>query len=174
MAAPHQIVSSFSAPIPGQSLTHAPKSMPYEKPPQFTTLKDAMNMLLNQLTEPQHLKQLLALMDAGMPIEAICRTLLFTGFAHGKWTPDLAMLMYKPLMLLLITMAHKAGKKDTPVVMHQSLQKYIMNNMRNRAAIVKKDGGMIGMPKNISKLQENPIDEETILANKGFMTRGAA
>src|SRR5712664_3268837 len=100
---------AFGAPIPGSSLTKEHGSMPYEKPPQFTKLPDAVNHLMDQLTEPMYMKQLLQLMDAGIAIEAIARTLLFTGFTLGKWTVDLGMLMYKPIMLALIAIAHRAG-----------------------------------------------------------------
>jgi hypothetical protein len=112
----------FGAPVPGSSLTKTPKNAPYEKPPQFTKLEDVMNYMMDQLTEPQHLKPLLQMMRSGMPLEAIARTLVFTGFSTGKWTVDLGMLMYKPLMLALIAMSHRAGIKDAAVVMPKAVQ----------------------------------------------------
>lgn len=112
---------ALKAPIPGSSLTKEPGSMPYEKPPQFVRLDEAMHHMMGQLTTPFYLKQLLQLMEMGTSIEAIARTLLFTGFSLGKWTVDLAMLMYKPLMLLLMAIAHRANLKDTPVLLPQAV-----------------------------------------------------
>ncbi len=122
---------AFNAPIPGSSLTKQLGSMPYEKPPQFTKLTELMHYFMDQLTEPYYLKQLLQQMEAGVSIEAITRTLLFTGFTYGKFTVDLAMLAYKPLMLTLLAIAHRAGLKDTPVVVPIGLANHRMNKLKN-------------------------------------------
>lgn len=132
----------FSGPVPGESLTKAPKSMPYERPPQFTKLDEAMNFVMNQLLEPEHFKELISLMKAGMPVEAIVRTVLFGGFASGKWTPDLAILMYKPLFLTIMAIAHKANLKDTPLVMKENLDKFLdtkNSQYRNLEAVMNKN-----------------------------------
>ncbi len=121
--------STLSGPTPGQSWTAPPKNVPWENPPQFTKLDEAMNFLMNQLLEPEYYKQIAGLMNAEMPIEAISRTIIFSGFTMGKWTPDLAMLMYKPLMMSLIAIAHKGGFHDTPIVMKESLDKFLSNKL---------------------------------------------
>lgn len=167
MASQDEVKAAFSGPIPGESLTHAPKQMPYEHPPQFTKLEDAMNFLMGQMLEPQYLKQLLALMDAGMPIEAITRTLLFSGFSMGKWTPDLGILMYKPLMLSLMAIAHKANMKHTPIVLKESLTKFQDQKLKQFQMMEE------------YKMKEAPASSETEelpepTLNGGFMQRGAA
>lgn len=112
---------AFGAPIPGQSWTSPPKNAQWEKPPQFVKAADAMNFLMNQLTDFSHQKELLRLIEGGIPIEAIVRTILFSGFASGKWTVDIAIILYKPLMLALISMAHRAGFDDAKVLMPQAV-----------------------------------------------------
>lgn len=114
---------AFGAPVPGQSWTSQPKNARWEQPPQFVKLKDAMNFLMSQLTDFTHQKGLFHMFEMKMPIEAITRTILFGGFTQGKWTVDLALLMYKPLMMTLIAMAHRAGYKDIPVLMPKAVQK---------------------------------------------------
>lgn len=158
----------FSGPIPGQSLTHAPKSMPYESPPQFAKLEDAMHWLMDTITDPPQLKQLLTLMDAGLPLEAIARTLLFSGFATGKWTPDVAILMYKPVMLTLITIAKKAGITDVPIVLPSSLDKTI-NNKTKLAALAAQ---MKGETLNNLQHQATPTPTPQPQPTQGFMQRG--
>lgn len=158
-------MSMFSGPIPGEALTHPPKGMPWQQPPQHTKLEDVMLHLMHQLTEPQHLKQLLGLMEGGMSIEAITRTILFMGFSSGKWTPDLAMLMYKPLMLSLTAIAHKGGMKDTPLVMKESMGKHLHGKMRNRVMI----RAINRQPLVDSSI---PLPNETSKATSGFMSKG--
>lgn len=120
----------MGAPIPGQSLTGAPKNAAWEKPPQFTKVDEAMNYIMDQVLEPQYIKQLFGLMSGGMSIEAIVRVLIFSGFTSGKWTPDLGIMLYKPLMFTLITLAKMAGLTNTPIVLKQNLEKYAQNKFQ--------------------------------------------
>jgi len=156
----------FGAPIPGQSLTTPPKNMPYEKPPQFTKVEDAMNYLMGQLTDQQFMPQLLQMMEAKMPIEAIARTLLFTGFASGKWTVDMVLLMYKPLMLLLMAIAHRAGIKETPVVMPQAVTQQKLAALKNY--MTSQEFGMHNSLSEIGAPTEAPRPPQS----QGFMQRG--
>lgn len=157
--------SMFSFPIPGHSLTHEPKNMPWEKPPQFVKVDEAMNFLMNQILETHYLKQMLQLMSAGMSIEAITRTIIMTGFATGKWTPTLGMLLYKPLMLTLITIAKRAGLTDVPVAHPSMLDKYNMTKFRKHQSMFPDDG--------VEEPAVDPIMEKAIPEFKhgGFISR---
>lgn len=100
-----EIARSMGGPIPGQSLTREPGASPWEKPPQYTDLDEAMEFLVNSITKTKNAHSLLALMEGGVPITAILQTILMQGFMDGKWTPDLAILLMQPLTALLIKMA---------------------------------------------------------------------
>ena len=167
---------AFGRPVPGQSWgTHPPKSMPWQKPPQFVQLDDACNWLFDRVLEPIHMKQLLTLMQAHMSIEAIARTLLFTGFTLGKWTPSLMMLMHKPVLLMLIAIAHKAGLSDTPVVFPDSFHKYHRSKLAlHQTAAQHKAILTANKPENQfpPEVQEMLSQEEPQEApNAGFMQR---
>lgn len=166
---PKQFNSMLSSPTNGQSWSHEPKSMPWEKPPQYTNLSDAMHMLMDQLLEPEHLKELLNLMDAGMPIENIARVIIFTGFTTGKWTPDLGILMYKPLMLSLIAIAHRAGLKDTPIAMKESMDNSMMKRFNTLANTHLKKGNPVGQTPDI-KSKDN-LDVPLRKITGGFFTK---
>lgn len=98
-------------PIPGQSLTKAPGSYPFEQPPMFATPEEAFEALVNALADPKATDRLLNMMELGMPVYSIVYTLLMSGFAEGKWTPDVAMLMAEPLSTLMFRLAKDAGIK---------------------------------------------------------------
>lgn len=159
---------AFNGPIPGQSLTKPKGQMPWEHPPKFTKLKDAMHWLMDQLTEPFYMKQLLQLMDGGIPVEAITRTLIFSGFTTGKWTPDLGMLLYKPLMLSVLALAHRSGLKDTPVLVPRTLSNYHSNKLKQAMTVNK--------AKDRWKQANTPISSTTVpeapttAAQGGFMS----
>ena len=165
-ANPHLIHSVMNGPVPGQSLTHSPKQMPFEQPPTFVKMEDAMGWLMDQMTGDQYMKQLLHMMDAGMPIEAITRTILFTGFATGKWTPDLAIMMYKPLMMSLIAIAHRAGITDVPLVMPAGLDQHIQNKTKMARMLQEFKGGP-------TKGEEPPMQPDSVenFGKGGYMDR---
>ena len=48
------------------------------------------------------------MLDAGVPIEALGRVLLFGGFMEGKFSPDVAFIITEPLMKMLLAIAVKA------------------------------------------------------------------
>ena len=100
-------------PVPGQSLTEAPGANPWEKPPQQTDPKSVANALFMQSTEPKNARQLLRLMDAGVPIETIVEPILMHGVQEGQWSMDVAMAVGPAYMGILLGMAHRAGVTAT-------------------------------------------------------------
>ncbi len=149
---------AFTGPIPGQSLTMMPKSTPWQRPPQFPKLEDTMDFLMDQLIEPQHLKEILFLMKNDISIEEIARVLIFTGFAEGKWLPSVAMLMYKPMMMFLVALAHRAGLKDAKVVAKHRLNKNDFAKVKLLAQNI------------IPETPATPAVQPS--SNQGFMQRG--
>jgi len=99
----------FDAPIPGQSLTDEPGNYPWEHPPKTTDPQDALNKFWDRLTDPEIAEEMIAMMDAGIPVEALARILTFTGFAEGEFTPDVGFLTIEPLMKMLAAIGIRAG-----------------------------------------------------------------
>ena len=75
----------FDAPIPGQSLTDTPGNAPWEHPPQFTDPEEILDGLYDKITDGEFSQQLIAMLDAGVPVEAIVRVMVFGGFMQGKY-----------------------------------------------------------------------------------------
>ena len=99
----------FNTPIPGQSLTDEPGNYPWEHPPKTTDPEDALNKFWDRLTDPEVAEEMIAMMDAGIPVEALARILTFTGFAEGEFTPDVGFLTIEPLMKMLAAIGIRAG-----------------------------------------------------------------
>lgn len=102
---------NFDAPIPGQSLTDTPGNHPWEKPPRFAKIDEALDTLFDKLMEPEKTAEMLALLDAGVPAKSLTEATLFSGFANGQWTPDLAILMAKPVYAMIHAIGERAGVK---------------------------------------------------------------
>ena len=99
----------FDAPIPGQGLTDEPGNYPWEHPPQFTDVIEASEFVWDRLHRPAFTEQVLAMLDAGIPVEALGRIIIFNGFMEGKWNPDVAFLIAAPVMKMIATMGITAG-----------------------------------------------------------------
>ena len=99
----------FDAPVAGQSLTDEPGNYPWEHPPKTTTPEETLDKLWNRLTDPEVAEQMIAMMDAGVPVEALARVITFTGFAEGEFTPDVGFLVAEPLMKMLAAIGIRAG-----------------------------------------------------------------
>jgi len=110
-------INDFDAPIPGQSLTDKPGNSAWEHPPQFTDTEEAAEYVWDKLTHPDYVKQLIAMLDAGIPVEALCRVIIFAGFTEGKWTPDVGFMLAEVVIKMIATIAIKAGVKKFKISM---------------------------------------------------------
>ncbi len=105
-------VNAFDAPIPGQSLTDTPGNAPWEHPPQYTDPEQVLDGLYDKITNGEFTEQLIAMLDAGVPVEAIVRVMVFGGFMQGKFTPDMGFMIVEPLMKLVAAVGIRAGVNE--------------------------------------------------------------
>ena len=124
------IGNPFDTPIPGQSLTDEPGNYPWEHPPQYVTTDGAADHLWNRMSEPEFAEQIIAMLDAGVPVEAIGRTVLFGGFLKGKFSPDVAFIIAEPVMKMIATIGVIAGVEDIKMSMDD-----ITNKKEIRSAV---------------------------------------
>lgn len=111
MAQPNFMGIFNNHPIPGQSLTRTPGSSPTQRPPQFADVNDALEFLWGNITNPRMATRLLLIMKKGTSAEYIARAIAFQGFMMGKWTPDVALLILKTLMRMIVTLGESKGLK---------------------------------------------------------------
>ena len=107
----------FDAPVPGQSLTDKPGNYPWEHPPQFTNTSEAADFVWDKLTQPQFAEQVIGMLDSGIPVEAIGRIIIFSGFIEGKWNPDVAFVIAEPVMKMIAAMGIQGGVKKFRISM---------------------------------------------------------
>ena len=124
------IGNPFDTPIPGQSLTDEPGNYPWEHPAQYVTTDGAADHLWNRMSEPEFAEQIIAMLDAGVPVEAIGRTVLFGGFLKGKFSPDVAFIIAEPVMKMIATIGVIAGVENIKMSMDD-----ITNKKEIRSAV---------------------------------------
>ena len=119
----------FDAPISGQSLTDEPGNYPWEHPPKTTDPIEAIEKFWDRLTDTEVAQEMITMMEAGVPIEALARILTFTGFAEGEFTPDVGFLTIEPLMKMLAAIGMRAGVKNLVVSLEDFSNKKTIRDM---------------------------------------------
>lgn len=93
----------FSASIPGESLTKEPGSASWETPPRYTQVEDVADILMKKIFEKENTKRIMMMLDAGIPVEGVAKTILFAGFSEGQFTPDVAILVGRLVFEAILT-----------------------------------------------------------------------
>ena len=99
----------IDSPVPGQSLTDKPGNYPWEHPPQYNDVDQVLELIFDQVTNERFAKQIISMLHAGVPVEAIVRVITFSGFLNGKFNPDVGFIIIEPLMNLISAIGIRAG-----------------------------------------------------------------
>jgi len=110
-------INPFDAPIPGQSLTDKPGNAQWEHPPQFADANEALEFIYSRLMTAESAARVAMMLDTGIPIEAIARTIVFSGFVEGKWSPDVAFLILETVMKMIMVIGTSSQIPDLKVSM---------------------------------------------------------
>jgi len=104
---------AFDAPIPGMSLTHELGARPWQTPPQFPTVDEAVEFYMSRMTSEEFMEQLIDLMETGIPVTTIANTIQLSSVMEGKHTVDVGMLVLPLLMELMMMLGDSAGIEYT-------------------------------------------------------------
>ncbi len=83
----------FNAPIPGESLTKAPKQYPWERPPEMVDPEEVLQTYVRKLNEPDRMEGLMDALEVGFPLKDLVEGLLRTGVANGIHTVDVSLIV---------------------------------------------------------------------------------
>jgi hypothetical protein len=99
----------LDAPIAGQSLTAEVGNRPWQNPPQYSTVEEALEYYIPRITNPDMLNNLFDVMESGIPLTTIANAMQTAGAMEGKHTLDVGILI---LPILIETMAYLADESD--------------------------------------------------------------
>ena len=159
------IGNEFDAPIPGQSLTDTPGNYPWEHPAQFTDAREATEYIWDRLHADDFAEQVVAMLDANIPVEAIARVILFGGFLEGKFSPDLAFIITEPVMQMIAVIGATAGLSNIKLSMSditndQQLADIVRTKLNNQEFKKEVEGVKKDIKKVSKGLMAKPKDKE--------------
>jgi len=158
---------SFSAPIPGQSLTTPPKARAYERPPELSNVTEVMDFYINRLGDQNVIDDLFVALDNGFPLSTLVDSITATGVMEGKHSIDISMLI-APVLHEYIRVAAKAGGvsvKEFPTTEKDAdneRNKEALKNMLMKALdeIEKEDEGTEILEEALEYVEKEPTPED--------------
>lgn len=103
----------FDAPIPGESLTAELGSRPWQSPPQFATVEQALDYYIPRLQSDEVTEQLLDVLEMGIPVTTVANSMQIGAVMEGKHSVDVGMLILPVLVELIMLIGDTAGVKYT-------------------------------------------------------------
>ena len=100
---------SFDRPTPGMSLTAELGNRPWQQPPQYSTVEEALQWYIPRLVNPELLNPLLDVIEGGLPLTAIANAMQTGGVMEGKHSLDVGILI---MPVLIETMAYLAEEAE--------------------------------------------------------------
>lgn len=100
---------NLDGPIPGMGLTHELGGRPWQKPPQYATVDEAIEYYLPKFGNPEVLDQLLDVMELGIPLTTIADAMQAGSVMEGMHTIDVGILVIPVLIEMMAFIAEDAG-----------------------------------------------------------------
>lgn len=161
----------FDAPIPGMAMTHELGARPWQNPPQYTTVEEAIEYYVPRMANDEFSEQLLDVMQMGIPLTTIANTIMISGVMDGRHSADVGILIMPVLIEMMQFLGDNADVKyktglDDEKGTRSSLALLAVEKLRIEESMQDKDK------------TEEPVEEELPMdmpeeEPKGLMARRA-
>lgn len=155
----------FDAPIPGQALTHELGARPWQSPPQYSTVDEAVDYYTSRLSTPEATSQIIDILKMGIPVTSLANTIQMGSIMDGKHSIDVGMLVLPLIVEVIMFIAEQEGidyDDGLTDVKDNKTNEAILENIRTQ---MKEKAG--------EPVEEDPVVEETPEEPTGLMARRA-
>tara|TARA_R100001230_G_C5550241_1_gene78106 strand:+ start:52 stop:552 length:501 start_codon:yes stop_codon:yes gene_type:complete len=98
----------FDAPIPGMGLTHELGARPWQSPPQYATVDEAIEFYLSRMSTDEVNDQILDVLEMGVPVASLANTMQMANVMEGKHSVDVGILVLPVIMEMMMLIADSA------------------------------------------------------------------
>ena len=160
---------SITRPIPGEALTVQPGKFPYERPAQFTDAEEAFDVLVEKFLEPRNFNTVIAVLDAGMPLDTLVTVLLKQSYMEGMIDPRIIPILGIPLTVMFTRIA-EAAKIDYVLSFDPNAKSGISENEIVARLAAEQRKAANAKP----KAEKAMKDVKRMMGREGLMTRPEA
>ena len=104
---------SFNYPIAGQGMTAEVGSRPWQNPPQYATVEEALEYYIPRIISDDLYDGVLDTMELGVPLTTMADTLQTGGVGQGLHTIDVGMLAIPVIIEMIALIGDSAGIEYT-------------------------------------------------------------
>ena len=159
----------LNAPIPGMSLTTEPGNRPWENPPLYVTVEDALEFYVGRILADQDSHdEVLNMLELRVPVENIANMLTKMSVMEGYHTIDVGILVSPAIEEMIMAIADMHGVKYAESM--DQLMKGFNASPRAVNGAMKDLQKLMNSPE-ASPTEANPIPMEEESATKGLMAR---
>ncbi len=119
----------MSGPIPGMSLTGAPRNVPWENPPMLATVEDTIAYYTDKLLDPETEDNILDVLDNKIDIETIADHLITSSVMNGIHSLDVGVLVNPVVRELIMLVADSTDTEYVESYKQQEKSKRIPRSM---------------------------------------------
>ena len=152
----------FNGPIPGQSLTSEPKGLPFERPPEIADPIKALEMHIENMSQPEALEDALFFLEMGVDLVSLVEGILRSAVMEGLHSLDVSLIIAPVLhehiksYAVLADIEFDEGFEDPD---RDKALSYERDTMRARKLLRKMSGDKEEKP--IINVREDIQEEET-------------
>lgn len=167
----------FNAPVPGESLTIEPGNAPWEQPPQFAKVDEALSFYMDKLEDDELFEDMLFILDNDMPVDLFLNTMLLYGEMEGRHTSDVSLLIGPTLHEHIKSVAEAAGVNYREFQgasdEEKSKQRLITDLQMSLNTRMESEGDNSGIIEETLETLEEAVDEPPMeeKPSKGLMSR---
>ena len=156
---------SFDRPIPGMGMTHEVGARPWQNPPTYTTVEEAVNYYVERMSTDQFRDQLIDVMEMGIPLTTMANTIQLASVMEGVHTVDVGMM----LLPILVELLKSIGDASNVQYVTGMEKKEGASSPTAPSSII----NMMRQPTEEQEMQpqELPVEEETDDQPMGLMAR---
>jgi hypothetical protein len=107
---PEAMQPSLNRPIPGQSLTSELGGRPWQSPPQYATVDDAMDWYLERFDSQEVVEELMSVIESGIPLSTLANSMQLGAVLNGVHSIDVGVLV---MPIIIEMMKYLAEQTDT-------------------------------------------------------------
>lgn len=156
----------LDVPIPGMGMTETLGSRPWENPPQYSTVDEAIDYYLTRMASEEFSTQLLDVLEMGVPVTTLANTIQLSSVMEGVHSVDVGILVMPVLMEMMMLIADSAKIKyssglDNP------------NKLKTRDSLLAKlkEGLKKKTSEDNKKTEDSVLEEPSPDEPKGLMAR---
>ena len=159
---------THDAPIAGQSLTAEVGNRPWQNPPQFAEVDDAINFYVPKLLDPAFSEQLLDVIEMGVPLTTIANGMQVGGVMQGLHTIDIGILVIPVLVEMMTLIAEEEGIEYNSGIEDKGQQ---LPSDSTISLAMKKAREKMGKEEPQQPMEEEPMEEPQGPPTTGLMGR---